>query len=152
MRGNSPGSALSLRVREHIEQTTYRVHRLCAQQQERCIVLVAGAGAAIIHIIQGGDYLIRDELLVNHSKDWQLWRYEIKKGNPHAHFKTKAAMDKFLVLLDENKKPTKRHYIISAKRLLSDEEYDALQDDMFKDRYHNKVKQLRKQNKVFRYR
>jgi len=96
--------------------------------------------------------LFEHELIINHSKDWQLWRYEIKTGNPHAHFRSKAALDKFMNLINKGVKPTSQHYIISAKRLFSDEEYDSLRHEGHKENYHNKIKKLRQQRKVYKYR
>lgn len=96
--------------------------------------------------------LFEGELIINHSKDWQLWRGEIKTGNRHAHFNTKSALDKFLKLIYEGIMPTSEHYITSAKRLFTDEELGLLKTDHHKERYHNKIKNLRKQRKVFKYR
>jgi hypothetical protein len=101
---------------------------------------------------QGGERLFEGELIINHSKDWQIWRYEIKTGNPHAHFKTKSAMDKFLNLIDEGIMPTSLHYFVSAKRLFSNEELLSLKEERHKERYRNNVKKLRKQRKVYKYR
>lgn len=100
----------------------------------------------------GGDRLFESELIINHSKDWQLWRYEIKTGNPHAHFKTRSALDKFMNLIEEGIMPTSLHYIISAKRLFSDEELKLFREEHRKEPYHNKIKKLRKQRRVYKYR
>lgn len=101
----------------------------------------------------GGDRLFENELIINHSKDWQIWRYEIKHGNPHAHFKTKSALDKFMNLIEDGIMPTSLHYIVSAKRLFSDEELSCFKEERHKEqRYHNKIKKLRKQRRVYKYR
>lgn len=96
--------------------------------------------------------MLTDQLIINHSKDWQIWRHEIKTGNKHAHFPTKSALDKFMNLIAEGIKPTSQHYIIAAKRLFTTEEYESLRDESRKDKYRNQVKQLRKQNRVYKYR
>lgn len=101
---------------------------------------------------QGGDTLFEDELVINHSKDWQLWRYAIKHGNPHAHFKTKSALDKFVNLIKAGIMPTSLHYVISAKRLFTSEELMSFKEEHHKEKYHNNVKKLRKQRKVYKYR
>ena len=96
--------------------------------------------------------MFEDELIINHSKDWQLWRHEIKTGNKHAHFSSKSALDKFVRLIEQDEMPTSQHYIASIKRLFSDEELLNFKIERHKDKYRNQVKQLRKQRKVYKYR
>lgn len=96
--------------------------------------------------------MFEEQLIINHSKDWQLWRYEIKTGNKHAHFSSKSALDKFMILIKDNEMPTSQHYITSIKRLFNDEELLNFKIERHKEPYHNKIKKLRKQNRVYKYR
>ena len=96
--------------------------------------------------------MLADELIINHSKDWQLWRYEVKTGNPHAHFNSKSALDKFLKLIEDLEMPKSAHYIVSIKRLFNDEELSKFKHVKKEQKYCNKVKQLRKQKTVYKYR
>lgn len=96
--------------------------------------------------------MLTDQLIINHSKDWQLWRYEVKTGNPHAHFSTKSSLDKFMNLIKQGIMPTSQHYITSARRLFNNDELMNLRIDIHKDSYHNKIKKLRQQRRAYKYR
>ena len=128
------------------------VHFFRAMRVEYRLALADGYENIVCYQPKVVSNLFEGELIINHSKDWQLWRGEIKTGNRHAHFNTKSALDKFLKLIKEGIMPTSEHYIISAKRLFTDEELSLLKIDQHKERYHNKIKTMRKQRKVFKYR
>lgn len=94
-------------------------------------------------------HLLPKNYMTNHSKDWQIWRNEIKAGNNHAHFDSEKAMCQFIIIVFKDKEqPTCDHFRESAHRLLTDQEYSRLK----LKRKKTLIKQIRRKMKVYRYR
>jgi hypothetical protein len=94
-------------------------------------------------------HLLPKGYITNHSKDWQIWRGEIKTGNEHAHFDSEKAMCQFIIIIFQDKEqPISQHFQESAHRLLNDQEYAKLK----LKRKKTLIKQMRRKMKVYRYR
>jgi len=55
----------------------------------------------------------------------------------HAHFKKYSGARKIIELIQHGKMPTKKYFIIAAKRLLTEEEFEQLQGTK-KPKYYNR--------------
>lgn len=54
----------------------------------------------------------------------------------HSHFRSKSGARKIIELIEHGKMPTKKYFIIAAKRLLTEEEFEQLRGCK-KQRYYN---------------
>lgn len=72
------------------------------------------------------------------------WIVFNKDNNTHAHIRSKKTCNDLMCLLRKNIKPNKPYLIESAKRLLTDNEFNSLRIKRYKQSYTNINKSLQK--------
>ena len=70
------------------------------------------------------------------SHDYVVIRVE-GEYDQHSHFKSKSGARKIIELIEHGKRPTKKYFVIAARRLLTEEEFEQLQSSG-KPKYYNK--------------
>lgn len=85
------------------------------------------------------DTIHRGQFILNQSKrDWQIWRWAIGDGFPHAHYNNRKAAEALIDKLCAGECPSPGSYgMKAAKRLLTYTEYESLTPAKIKQKYKN---------------
>mgnify|MGYP005996590619 CR=1 FL=1 len=59
----------------------------------------------------------------------------------HAHFKSRKGAEQLIELIHKNRMPTKKYFIVAAKRLLTEEEFNNLTVKKKRNYYNVAVKE-----------